>query len=296
MKGCVCALVLNWNAEFDTAACLASLLAQHDVTLEILLIDNASADGSGERLKERFPSVHYLQTGDNLGYAAGNNRGIEWAVARGASWLLVVNNDTVAAPTCVRRLLDVMESDDRIAALAPLITRFDDPARVWFAGGHFNRMRAMGVHENGNALVDDVAPRGDTASGTWRASSFVSGCCILLRADAISEVGGFRDDFFAYVEDVEISLRFARAGWKIGWVPSARLVHRVPPVGAPPSPNQIMLRDRNRRRLVRDEYSLGWKLLFALWFWPTRLVHLGRFAIMGDAGRARAVIAGMSQR
>ncbi len=289
------AIVLNWNGESDTAACLESLLAQRGVTLEILLVDNASDDGSGERLRNRYPRIAYLQTGANLGYAGGNNLGIDWALARGAAWLLVVNNDTVADPECVRRLLEAAASDARIAALSPLITRFDDPHRVWFAGGRFDRARAIGSHDHENERLDVVLGSDDESGALIRTCSFLSGCCLLLRARAIEDAGHFRADFFAYMEDVDLSLRLTESGWRLGWVPAARLAHRVPLHGTPPSPMQILLRDRNRRRFVRAHYSPAWRIVFAFWFYPTRMIHLARYTLTGDWSRARAVIAGMRE-
>jgi GT2 family glycosyltransferase len=293
----VTVIVLNWNAEHDTAACLDSFLAQRGVETEILLVDNASADGSGERLRDRYPTVSYLQTGENLGYSGGNNRGIEWALHRGADWVLVVNNDTVADTDCLRLLLAAMTGEERLAAVAPLIVRYDDPERVWFAGGRLDRVRAVGVHGHENAPVEVALreiPRGEDAM--WRPCTFLTGCCLLLRPAALREVGLFRADFFAYEEDLELSYRLVQAGWKIGWVPAARITHRVPPHGTEPTPNQIYLRDRNRQRTVRLHYSLGWRMAFALWFWPTRLIHLARYAARGDGGRARAIIAGLRAR
>jgi GT2 family glycosyltransferase len=288
----VCAIVLNWKGEEDTAACIESLLAQRDVTLEILVVDNASPDGSGARLHARFPQLPYLQTEANLGYAGGNNRGIEWAFARQADWVLVVNNDTVAEPDCVRRLLDAAASDSRVAALAPLIVRYDDPDRVWFAGGRHDRFRVIGVHEHWNQPIDRLLQR--TGDEPFHACSFLTGCCLLLRRPALEEVGLFRADFFAYVEDLELSMRLCAAGWRIGWVPAARLAHRVPPLEAEPNPMQIHLRDRNRRRLARDAYPVSWRAIFSLWFWPTRVLHLARYAWARDWARARAILTGMT--
>ena len=290
-------VVLNWNGERDTAACLDSFLCQRGVQTEILLVDNASTDGSGERLRERYSSISYLQTGANLGYTGGNNCGIAWALARGAAWILVVNNDTVADPDCVQRLLAAAASDERLAAVAPLIVRCDDPARVWFAGGRFDQVRAVGVHENEGALASAVTA--DILGGqhqAWRPCTFLTGCCLLLRSSALQEVGGFRDDFFAYCEDLELSLRLLRAKWRIAWVPAARIAHRVPPRDAEATPAQIFLRDRNRRRLVRLHYALGWRLAFALWFWPTRMVHVARYLVRGEGVRARAILRGMRAR
>ena len=286
-------VVLNWNGEEDTAACLDSLLAQRGVSFDILLIDNASPDGSGARLHARYPALAYVQTGENLGYAGGNNRGLQWARSRGIEWLLVVNNDTVADPDCLRRLLDAAGTDARLAALAPLIVRFDDPDRVWFAGGRHDRLRALGVHEHWNAPVARVLDRGDAAR--WHESTFLTGCCLLLRCAAMDEVGPFRADFFSYVEDLELSARLVDAGWRLGWVPAARLAHRVPALGTDPTPMQIRLRDRNRRRLVRHAYRPLWRLLFSLWFWPTRMILLARYALRGEWARASAIVTGMTE-
>ncbi len=290
------AVVLNWNNEADTAACLDSLLAQEGVFLEILLVDNASADGSGARLRARYPAVHYLETQENLGYAGGNNAGLRWALDRGADWVLVVNNDTVADANCLARLCAAGSRDPRIGALAPLIVRHDAPTRVWFAGGHYSRLRALGTHDHEGEVADDVARQGSREDHPWRACTFLTGCCLLLRAQALEEVGLFRADFFAYVEDVELSLRLREAHWQLGWVPAARLAHRVPPAGTAESPMQITLRDRNRRRLVRDRYPLRDRVLFHMWFVPTRVVHLVRCMMRRDMARTRAILAGMTLR
>ena len=288
----VTVIVLNWNGESDTAACIDSLLVQEGVALEVLLVDNDSSDGSGARLSERYPGVQYLQTGANLGYAGGNNRGLAWAMQRGAEWVLVCNNDTVAEPQCVRLLLAAAQADERIAALAPLIVRFDAPDRVWFAGGTFSVARGMGNHDHEGETVDEVERRIGTEQ--WQHCTFLTGCCLLIRVRALEAVGMFREDFFAYVEDVDLSLRLRRAGWRLGWVPRAHLAHRVPTRHAPPSPIQITLRDRNRRRMVRDRYPWYLRAVFAAWFWPTRLISLGRYLLGRDWPRARAILEGMT--
>lgn len=294
MSADIIAIVLNWNGEHDTAACLDALLRQEKVLMDVLLVDNGSPDGSGDRLRARYPAVEYLQTGGNLGYAGGNNRGIEWAVARGAAWVLVVNNDTVADVACVHHLITAAREDARIGALAPLIVRFDAPDRIWFAGGSLSLVRALGRHDLEGSLVEDIA-RDDRDAG-WRQCTFLTGCCVLFRTRALEEVGLFREDFFAYVEDVELSLRLTRADWLLGWVPAARLAHRVPAVGIAPSPMQIVLRDRNRRRMVRALYPWYLRMVFLGWFWPTRILSLLRYISSGDWERSRAILQGASVR
>jgi len=277
----VTAIVLNWCNEPDTAACLDSLAASRYDALTVLLVDNASPDGSGDRLHARFPNLPYLQTGSNLGYAGGNNRGMERAIELGADYLLVLNNDTLVDPDCVARLVATAEST-AAAVAAPQIRYFDAPDRVWYGGGTFSRARALGLHRLAAAPA---------ASGSATAVSFVTGCCFLIRADTVQSLGGFDESFFAYVEDAELSVRLAAAGLTMLYEPSAKVLHRIAPA-APDTPFQIRQRDRNRRRLVDRHYGRRERAVFALWFYPTRLVHLARFVATGDRARARAIIDG----
>ena len=117
MSARVTAIVLNWCKEADTAACLESLGASRYGALDVLLVDNGSRDGSGDRLHQRFPSVEYLQTGTNLGYSGGNNRGIEHALDAGAEYLLILNNDTQVLPGTLQSALRTIRSADDIGAV-----------------------------------------------------------------------------------------------------------------------------------------------------------------------------------
>ena len=287
----VWAIVLtHGGAEEITAACIDSLLAQDYPGLTVLLVDNASFDGSGERLRRRYPQIRYLNTGGNLGYTGGNNRGMEHAIAAGTDFVLVLNNDTVLEPGCVSALMGSATGIDKLGALAPKILYYDDPARVWFAGGDYSMVKALG-HHRGELELDNPgeAPRLDEIS-------FVTGCCFLMPTGVAKALGGFREDFFIYCEDVELSLRLRRAGLRMYYQPAARLLHREPPRRELASPFATLHRDRNRRRLVRAHYSWGQRLLFAAWFYPTRVVRLLQHLVRGDVPGARAVISGAFAR
>lgn len=287
----VIVVVLNWNNEADTAACLESLVADGLSLGQIVLVDNASADGSGDRLFSRFQGVRYIQTGANLGYAGGNNVGAREALAMGADWVMVLNNDTVVESGMVRALLSTGESNARVGVVSPKIVRFDDPTVLWFDGGYFSPMRALGGHfrEGESDVLPDVRPAAPV--------TFLTGCCLLIRASIVATNPElFRADFFLYVEDTEFCVRVQRQGWELWYQPAARLQHRVPPFGAPLAARHIVLRDRNRRRLVRAHY--GWldRARFALWFYPTRVVQGAGYFLKGDYPRARAIIRGSLER
>ncbi|HET8655705.1 MAG TPA: glycosyltransferase family 2 protein [Longimicrobiaceae bacterium] len=286
----VLAVVLNWCAEEDTAACLRSLAASDFAGLEVLLVDNASPDGSGERLHQAFPALPYLQTGANLGYTGGNNRGIERALQQGYDYVLVLNNDTVVEPGCVSRLVETAERNGAACAVGAKILVHDAPERVWFGGGRISRSRAVATHRLQGGLDPD--PEG----GPTEEVTFLTGCCMLIPAAVLRRVGGFEEDFFMYIEDVDLSLRIAAAGYRLLYEPRARVLHRVSLQDAGPSPFQIFLRDRNRRRLARRRYGWADRLRFALVFYPGRVVRMLQYLARRDGARAGAIWRALIER
>jgi GT2 family glycosyltransferase len=286
----VTAIVLNWCGEADTAACLRSLAAGDYPALRVLLVDNGSPDGSGDKLHAAFPETPYLQTGTNLGYTGGNNRGMELALEDGCDYVLVLNNDTVAEPDCVSRLVAAARSRPRVGAVGPKILYADEPDRIWFAGGDLSRTRALGTHRREGERDDDASAYAGPEEVT-----FLTGCCLLIPADVVREVGGFEEDFFAYAEDVDLSLRLAERGYSLLYEPRARLLHRISPTEQP-SPFGIRHATRNRRRLARRRFTAAERVRFALFFYPTRLIRAAGYLLSGDRPRARAVWDGAVSR
>jgi len=251
--------------------------------LTIVLVDNASDDGSGARLHARFPNVEFVQTGANLGFTGGNNRGLERAMELGADYLLVLNNDTIVDAACISTLVSAAELT-RAAAVAPRILYHGAPDRIWYGGGDFKRWRAIGVHRR-EGMPNDGSDRAGPIT-------FVTGCCFLWRASVYRDLGGFAEHYFIYVEDAELSVRMTRAGHALWYEPRATLLHRVPMTTGAATPFQIRQRDRNRRRLVRTHYTAAELLAFACWFYPTRALHLTRYLVSGRWPEARAILVG----
>lgn len=283
----VTVIVLNWCGVEDTSACLRSLQRSDYPALDILLVDNASPDGSGPALHAAFPEVPYLQTERNLGYTGGNNVGMQRALAQGADFVLVLNNDTEVEPDAVSRLVETALAETAVGAVGPKILFAEAPDRIWFGGGDFSRTRAVGCHR----LEGERDP--DPAGGPVEEVSFLTGCCLLIPAAVVREVGGFEEDFFAYVEDVELSLRLRERGYRLLYQPAARIYHRVPLEAGAPSPFQIRHVVRNRLRLARRRYGAGDRLRFALFFYPSRIVRAAAYLSRGDTARAHAVWQGI---
>ena len=202
------AVVLNWNGGDDTLAALASLEG-----IPAICVDNGSTDGSDRLVEERFPGVELIRTGANLGYAGGNNVGIDRALERGADWILLMNNDAAAEPGLPEALeLAVAERPD--AGLLACKVLFDDGHTVQYAGASFNaRLGYSGrVHTTGADVLRDVV-RAD-------------GAALAVSREAIAGAGLLDVSLFAYVEDVEWSLRIRKAGFAIVLVPGARVRHK----------------------------------------------------------------------
>jgi GT2 family glycosyltransferase len=291
----VLAAVLNWCAEEDSASCVMSLVHSDYAVLDILIIDNASPDGSGARLHQRFPDQHFLQTGANLGYAGGNAKASEWALERGYDYLLIINDDAEVAVSCVSLLVRALQENPTAAIASPTVLFFGTD-RIWFGGGSFKAFKAMGVHHHQGESAQHVFGARGPGDPSATPVTFLSGCVMLFDCAAVRKYGSFRAEFFAYVEDLEISVRYARAGLQLLYVPAALASHKVPYPSPPDSAFGIRQRDTNRRRLIALHYQLPMKLVALAWFYPTRMMYLARFALARDWPRARAILDGMFGR
>jgi hypothetical protein len=202
--------------------------------------------------------------------------------------VVVLNNDTVVEPECIARLVAAAESDPTVGAVAPKILVHGAPDRLWYAGGDLALARGTGRHR----AEGERDARLDERDGPTPVS-FMTGCCFLITRRALEVVGGFDEGYFAYNEDVDLSYRLLAAGFRIVYEPRARLYHKVPVEPTEPSPFQIVQRDRNRRRFAALRLGPLERARFAAWFYPTRAVHLARYAARADWERVRAVWGGM---
>lgn len=287
----VVAVVLNYCREALTVACVESLEVQRP-ELAIVIVDNASPDGSGARLQQRFPKHKFIQSGGNLGYAGGNNRGMTWAIEQGAEFAFVVNEDAETDPGCVAKLVEALDARPDAAIAVPTVVHADAPTVVWWVDGRLDTMRGMGVHPHFGSDLADL-PTALRPGAPPREVPIISGCALLMRTAAIRELGGFPEDYINYLEDSELCVRWARAGARFVHVPSATVRHKVAYPPPEPTPYQIRMRDRNRLKFARDCLGAADRVKFHAWFWPTRAVRAAQYVARGDGARLRALLSGM---
>ena len=243
----VAIVVVNRDGGQALDRCLESLLALEGVTAEILVVDNASVSGEAAMLRERHPSIRVVPLTANLGFAGGANEGI---ARTSAPFVLVVNNDARLAPDYAARLAARLSCDERLAAAQGLVLR-DDGRTVDTAGLSWN---ARGEAVPLSAGEDRFAAAIETVEIPG-----VSATAAMYRRDALGEVsdGGraFDDAFFAYYEDVDLSLRLARAGWRFALDPEAIAFHRGSMTGSRTPWRRALWIARNRWRTLLKNFD-----------------------------------------
>jgi GT2 family glycosyltransferase len=206
------AVVLNWNGGPDTLAALESL----DGTPTIC-VDNGSGDGSDGLVEERFPEVELLRTGANLGFSGGNNVGLRRALERGAEWVLLMNNDAVAQAGLPAALAAAATARPDAGLLACKVL-LADGERLEYAGADFNATLGYSGRSIGYGRHDRF--------GELRDVGRVDGAAMAVSRAAAERAGLLDESLFAYVEDVEWSLRVRAAGFAVVFVPDAVVRHK----------------------------------------------------------------------
>jgi len=207
-------IIINWKCAEETCACLASLTPTVDPAT-VIVIDNGSADGSVETIRERFPAITLITQASNLGYAKAANIGIAHALTGGAEGVLLLNNDTTVAPDTLVRLAEQLARSDRIGALSAKIFLTEQPGRLWSVGG---------VYRDHN-VIDLGSGELDQGQYDHAQLDVVYGCAMLLSARMLYVVGGFDERFFMYYEDVDLCLRARAAGYDVALAPDAHVWH-----------------------------------------------------------------------
>jgi GT2 family glycosyltransferase len=231
-------IVLNTNRRQDTLECLSSLERGVCLNCTIIVLDNASADGSVEAIRADFPAVQIIPLAENHGYAGNNNVGIQAALAQGADWVFVLNEDTILAPDCLSRLVEAGEGDPRVGVVGPMVFHHNEPNVIQSAGGRLSNMW-VATHIGQNEVDQGQY-------STPRRVDWISGCGILVRRAVIEQIGMLDEQFYYYWEETEWCIRARKAGWDIVHVPQAKLWHKGVQRDYRPAPSVTYYNTRNR--------------------------------------------------
>ena len=271
-------VVLNWHGRRDTLMCLQALAALDYSNWSLTLIDNGCSEFSADELTRLAPRARYVRTGGNLGFAGGCNLGMRDALAERADYVWFLNNDAQPEPSALTELIAVARSDQRIGIIGPKVVLASDPFRLDSIALRINlasgRLYLLGHNEVDRGQYDHLSsPDGVTA------------CAMLVSRAACERLGGFDEDYFAYLEDADACLRARAAGFRIAVAPRARVRHNRPPAASGrQSVSSLYYAARNHLRLMA-QHGRGGRTAHSMRSTVVAALNLA-FALRGDAPRS----------
>ena len=201
------------NRVKEALRCLESL---HQ--FETICVDNASDDGTADAVAAAYPQVELIRSSNNLGFAAGNNLGIERALERGADWVFLVNGDVVVDSNIKHALAEATRLRPDADVLACKVYFYDDPQRIEYAGAHFKALLGYSGRQIGHGTLD-------SGSDAIRDVDRATGAAMAVSARAIDAAGLLNESLFMYAEDIDWCLRIRASGGAVVFVPQARVWH-----------------------------------------------------------------------
>jgi GT2 family glycosyltransferase len=217
------AVMLNWNEFHHTVPCIDSLKKSSMRINKILVLDQASEDGSGEKLLRLYnddSQVQIILNVKNYGFSGGMNIGIQEALDINAEYIFILNNDTVIDTECIQLLFDAIISHPDAAVAGPAIMYHSNPEKLWQAGGYFNKLKMGTSNPYKGKMYTEI-------SHSVSEVSFLTGCALLAPSKTFSKVGLFDPDYFFYGDDVDFGLRIIKEGMKMYFVPEAKVWHKI---------------------------------------------------------------------
>lgn len=225
-------VVVTWNSSRDVAACLRSVEADLGaIPAELVVVDNASADGTADLVARDFPRWQLVRSGSNIGYAAGNN--VAFAATR-APYVMLLNPDTRVLPGAIASLVACLDRDPRVGAVGPL--KRNEDGSVQPSWGVFPSLWQVLVRQTLLGRVVPVPnPRGPRFSfgqrallphGHARDVDWLTGSCLLVRRVAV-EPPLFAEGNYMYWEDCDLCYRVKAGGWRVWFLPEAEIVHSM---------------------------------------------------------------------
>ncbi len=269
----VSVIVIHYGEARLLRECLASLKFIQYPSIEVLILSNSPLTEELEALKKKYASFRFIFTETNVGYAGGCNRAIE---AASGKYVFILNNDVVLDSDCLTPLVRACEGDAKIALAQPKILSLADKKRFEYSGAAGGLMDKFGYPLAAGRIFDEV----ESDKGQYEVSTeifWASGAALFARKDVVTEAGGMDASFFAYMEEIDLAWRIHLLGYRVIYVPEARIFHLGSAGMERKGARHLYLNHRNNLVMVLKNYSVA-TLLRIL---PVRLALEG--ATMGYA-------------
>ncbi len=267
-------IIVNWNVKDLLRACLQSLLdacqSTPNLTTEIIVVDSASADDSPQMVRDEFPQVRLIASEQNLGYAGGNNTGVEAAQGR---YLFLLNPDTVVKPDALAKLVDFMDAHPSAGAVGPQLLwpngdiqssrrRFPTLGSLFWESTLLGQWFPHNRHIRRYHMADCPPDRPQQAN--W-----LVGAAILIRRETWLQAGPIDETFFMYFEETDWFRRSAEAGWEIHYLPAAQITHYEGKSSEQVVAARTIRFQRSKLRYTRKHFGSGWTAALRLFLRAT---------------------------
>ncbi len=259
----VAVVILNWNGKKFLEKFLCSVIKFSSEVAEVIVADNASTDDSISYLKLNFPSVRIIEMSQNTGYTGGYNQALKQIEA---DYFVLLNSDIEVTPNWISPIIDLMESDKLIAACQPKILDYNNNSKFEYAGAGGGFIDFLGYPfcrgRIFNNLEEDKGQYNDVAEVFW-----ATGACMFVRSKSFFKAGGFDDDFFAHMEEIDLCWRFKRLGYKVMYCGKSSIYHVGGGTLPKNNPKKTFYNFRNNLFLLTKNLPL-FRLLFVMLFRP----------------------------
>ncbi|MBX7151941.1 glycosyltransferase family 2 protein [bacterium] len=261
-------VILGWNGRELTLDCVRSVLKVEYPNFIVLVVDNHSSDGSPDAIRKEFQAelssgkLLLVENSANLGFARGNNIGMELALKKGADYVLLLNNDTVVDPALLKNMIPMAEADGFVGIAAPKIYYFDPPNKIWYAGGkialHKGLSWHIGIREIDHGQYDTSVD-----------CDYATGCAMLIKKAVIEKIGFLDPIYPHFSEDADYCWRAKLQGFRILYLPGGKVWHKISvSTGGQLSLRKIRLRLRSNfiffKRYARGYHWLTIPVFFIL--------------------------------
>ncbi len=237
-------IVVNWNLKKELGECLDSLCQVDYPGHKIVVVDNGSTDDSAAFVATHYPDVKLIVLSQNQGYAAGLNAGISYALEQGASYVFLLNNDTLVEKNAVSRLIEVLESNPEIGIASPKIILYHSRDRIFGLGDRIYPFLPLPVGFG-------YGKRDSPKYHKIMEFDYVTGCAMMVRSEIFRKVGLFDTSYFMYYEDADFCRRVHDYGYRIVCVGHAIIYHKFARSTAQNKTQMVRIRARNRIRFYR---------------------------------------------
>ncbi|MBM2818360.1 MAG: putative glycosyltransferase [Nitrosarchaeum sp.] len=253
-------IIVNWNAKAYLKGCFESILSQTFTDYEIILVDNASSDGSVVFVKDNFPQVRIIINNENMGFAQGNNIGIENSTGK---IIVLFNPDAIADKEWLSILVNVIQSSEKIAAVT---------GKMYYLGDKYGKDAVFCTWSKINPY--SASPYNFHDDEPISKVDYLSGAAMVIKRDILEKIGLLDSDYFLYFEETDLCARMIRGGYDLMYVPSGIVWHAVSALSN--STNKIYYMERSRIRFTVKNFDLLYIVSFFFIFFGETLYVLFR--------------------